>query len=108
MNSNNEYFKAYQDDINRSWTRKLASEFYIQNRLIYNSIQRELIMPNFKFFTEKKYWGLWSASDTTLSISYDLLRNYEWDAVVHTLKHEMAHMVVDEIFNVDEILKNLL
>jgi hypothetical protein len=48
---------------------------------------------------EKTKWGSWDENTKTLTLSYHLLRNYEWDAVVHTLKHEVAHMIVSELWS---------
>ena len=98
MNTNNEYFKAFQDDINKMWSKKLVQEFHLQNNLIYNKIQRELSPPNFAYDMDKKFWGTWTLATRTITLSYQLLRNHKWDAVVHTLKHEMAHMIVSELW----------
>jgi len=39
-----------------------------------------------------------------VTISRRLLNNYPWDAVVETLRHEMAHMIVDEVFCIPDAL----
>jgi len=93
-----EYFKKFQDDIGNVWAKKLALEFYIQNRLVYNHTNTELELPTFELSLKKGRWGQWSSSTRTMQLSYYLLNNFEWDAVVQTIKHEMAHMIVDEIW----------
>ncbi len=98
MDSSNEYFKRYQEDINSVWTRKLVGEFYLQNNKIERKLHKELNLPNFAFSLDHTKWGTWSASDRKLTLTYHLLKNFEWDAVVHTLKHEMAHQIVSEIW----------
>jgi len=99
MNVNNEYFKAYQEDVNTVWSKKLVDEFYLQENLVYRHLHKHLDAPNFSFTFEKGYWGKWCSSTKTIEINYFLLHNYEWDAVVQTLKHEIAHMIVSEIWN---------
>jgi len=92
-------YDEFKEDIHDSWGRKLASEFYTQRRIHIDKQfpAKDLSTPTFRI-DDTKRWGEWSPKDYTISISLRLLRDYPWDAVVQTLKHEMAHMIVDEIF----------
>ncbi|MES2615156.1 MAG: DUF2786 domain-containing protein [Bdellovibrionota bacterium] len=47
-------------------------------------------------------WGFWDKSKKILLISEELIKKYSWEIVIHVLKHEMAHQIVSDIFNVDE------
>ena len=89
----------FQEDINRVWTSKLINEFHKQNAIIDRKLNNTLNCPNFELIPLKQRWGEWEASTNTLRLSYHLLKNYEWVAVVETLKHEMAHMIVSELWS---------
>ncbi|TRZ80177.1 DUF2786 domain-containing protein [bacterium] len=94
-------YEQYKDDINDSWGRKLVNEFYIQRRMYIETTFPYITLetPTFRIDDTEKRWGMWYPQTRTISISLRLLRDYSWDAVVLTLKHEMAHMVVDEILS---------
>jgi len=92
-------YDQYKADIHDSWGKKLVNEFYTQRRLyIYKQFpDTNISIPTFSIDDAAKRWGMWYPKTRTISISLRLLRDYSWDAVVLTLKHEMAHMIVDEI-----------
>ena len=90
-----EEFEKYTSSI---WANALVSEFYKQNELVYKHLKSQLETPNFAITNTRSHWGSWELTTRTISISSELVRNYRWDAVIHTLKHEVAHMIVDEIF----------
>lgn len=98
--------ETFQNDINAVWTRKLIGEFYY----ICNTIERKLCKtlkdPNFAYNYDNTKWGSWDASSRTITLSYELLRNCEWDDVVYTLKHEVAHVIVTEIFMKEGVSDN--
>jgi len=98
MNKDNEYFKEFQEDVNAAWSKRLFQEFDVQNVLVHKHLHVYLQPPNFSFSFEKGYWGKWHPDTKIIDFNYFLLHNYEWNAVVHTMKHEMAHMIVTEIW----------
>jgi len=99
MKSDNEYNEFFKDDIEQVWAKKLVAEFDTQNRLhVWRHLHSDLLEPTFAFTASTKNLGKWEYSIRTLSLSYELLRNYEWDAVVKVLKHEMAHMIVTDLW----------
>lgn len=81
---------------------KLITEFGKINRDIKHHLGRELEVPRFVLTRGKTILGTWSKDSKKLCISEELVRNYEWGAVVHVLKHEVAHMIVSEIFNMND------
>ena len=42
--------------------------------------------------------GEWSSFSRTITISEETLLKGTWDDIIHILKHEMAHQIVDEIY----------
>jgi hypothetical protein len=46
----------------------------------------------------KNRLGEWNASARTISLSLETLSQGSFDDIVHVLKHEMAHQLVDEVF----------
>lgn len=91
-------FENFTESANSVWTKKLVSEFHTQNNRVFKHTTKEMDTPNFQITNSTAKWGTWDPQTKTISISRHLLHNYSWDAVVHTLKHEMAHMIVTEIF----------
>ena len=91
-------YEEYKEDIHETWGSKLVEEFNKQNRMYLSYNIKQLVCPTFRIDDTQKRWGRWIPLDRTISISLRLLRDYSWDAVVQTLKHEMAHMIVDEIY----------
>lgn len=98
MNADNQYFREFKGSVESAWARKIVNEFYTQERTVEAQLGKTLAVPNFAFSFSKEYLGLWSAKDKTITISHHLLRNYGWNDIVQVLKHEMAHMIVSEIW----------
>jgi len=94
----NEYFRKFQEDISKVWIKKLINSFNEHNRLVFSHLGKELEVPNFAFNFSKSFWGMWSHKDRVLSLSYYLFRNLPWELVEETIKHEMAHMIVSDIW----------
>jgi hypothetical protein len=78
---------------------QLLSEFHQANKKIVHHLDRELMVPNFALICGSHPWGAWNSDKRCLKISVDLLHHFEWEAVVHVLRHEMAHMIVREIWH---------
>ncbi len=95
-------FSDYESDINDVWIYKLFSSYRKIAREIEDHTNKRLKTPNFEInSTSKTKWGSWSPSDRIMMFSSTLLRHYEWEAVEHVMKHEMAHQIVSEIFDMD-------
>ena len=77
---------------------KMISEFNRINYNIYQNTGKMLELPKFSMIKGTSRWGYWDANERKISLSIELFKNFEWGAAVHVLKHEMAHMVVSEIF----------
>lgn len=60
-----------------------------------------LTVPVFHISESMTRMGEWNPSQRKISISEHLIKNYDWDAVVNILKHEMAHQIVTEVFKAD-------
>ncbi|MCM8535702.1 MAG: SprT-like domain-containing protein [Lentisphaeraceae bacterium] len=50
----------------------------------------------------KNTLGLWCTKTRTIEISLEHLEDSPWEDVVLTLKHELAHQIVDEIYSIKE------
>ena len=92
------YFDEMSHDPNevvRRWTHQLYAEF--DNICFqYGVVLRRPLM---RIDESLSRWGMWDGNTRLLSISRHLIESYRWDAVIDVLKHEMAHMVVGEIFD---------
>lgn len=97
-NKNSKYFEAFQDSITSVWSKKLCYEFIKIAADVQQVLGQTLKTPMFRLNHSTSELGSWNAAESTLTISFYALDNYEWDVVVHILKHEMAHMIVSEIW----------
>ncbi len=92
-------YQWYQSDIDEVWKYKLLSSFNKINREIYNKIAKRLEIPNFAINSKlNNRWGEWRKNSRTIVFSIKLLKNFEWLAVEHVMRHEIAHQIVDEVF----------
>ncbi len=58
--------------------------------------------PQFVIDTARRRWGFWDRRHRLLGISERLLGCYSWLDVEETVKHELAHQVVDEVYAASE------
>ena len=92
---------SYEEDINLIWTMKLSSSFSKIQRKISIDTGKWLKAPNFSISHSVMKWGSWHPKTRIMTFSENLLRHYEWGAVEHVMKHEVAHQIVSEIFDMD-------
>jgi hypothetical protein len=78
------------------WSKQLYHEF----EDICYQYRLKLLRPLIIIDNAKGRWGMWDSVTRVLSISRHLIENFSWDAVINVLKHEMAHMLVNEHFKV--------
>ena len=83
------------------WALKLESSFFKIRKQLYgdrgNIDGKKLKTPQFRI--GQKRWGEWNPDSRTISLCEDLFLRFEWGAVEHVLKHEMAHQIVSEIWD---------
>jgi len=96
--NNNEKIKI---DINKVWVSQLEGSFYrISKKVAEHS--KILNPPIFCINDEMNtYFATWTPNNRHMTFSSNLLKNFEWGAVEHVMKHEVAHQIVSEIFNAD-------
>lgn len=75
------------------WTQQLQREF---EGIVFHYRLR-LNKPIIHIEDMGGKWGLWLPHIRTIRLSWRLIRQYPWDVVLEILKHEMAHMMVDEL-----------
>lgn len=95
-------FDIYDDAAIEVWKSKLFTSYDRINDEIFNHCKTYLTRPIFDINPMVNWkWGSWNPSDRILTLSLKLFRNFEWGAVEHVLRHEVAHQIVSEIFNMD-------
>ena len=92
---------TFTESTNAIYMMKLESTFADIKKEVFLHTQKDLRTPIFKLIEDKNRWGYWSPSDRVLAINVNLFRHYESGAVDHVLKHEVAHQIVSEIFDMD-------
>lgn len=95
-------FAKYESDCDKVWIYRLRSSYYkIQNE-ISTYTGKYLKEPIFDISSNSKTkWGSWNPKSRVMTFSKKLLTNYEWGAVEHVMRHETAHQIVSEIFDMD-------
>lgn len=95
-------YKWYEEDISKAWVINLQETFNEIQDEVFKHTGKWLKVPNFCVNPNLNWaWGLWEKSNRTITLSTKLLRNYEWAAVKYVMKHEVAHLMVDELFVVE-------
>jgi len=95
-------YQWFENDINSAWASHLVTEFEKIQKEVFDNCHKSLRLPNFKInTTSHKIWGTWDKNTRTISLSIDLLRKFEWPAVVRVFRHEVAHQIVDELLNIE-------
>ena len=94
-------FEKFQLDSRKVWQKKLIEEYSKQRVMVNGELGALLEYPLFKVVPMDSMWGQWSPRERTITLNEDLFKHYPWDAVIHVLKHEMAHQVVTEILDMD-------
>lgn len=82
----------------RLWALQLIKDYediIFQYRL-------KLRRPLIEITDSESFWGRWDPLYRKIELSQKLIENHSWDIVLATLKHEMAHQIVSEIFSSDD------
>lgn len=96
------HYEWFEQDIETAWSHHLITEWYKIQSHVRKHSDKYLPLPNFKINAKLHHaWGMWHKDTRTITISLDLLKKFEWAAVVHVLKHETAHQIVDELLHVN-------
>ena len=82
----------------RIWTTQLYNEF---DNICYQCRLR-LKKPVIRIIDRTGLWGSWDPNTRTICISRKLIETHSWDAVLEVLKHELAHMIVNEEYNIPD------
>jgi len=88
-----EFFKVTRS-LYLKWINILRNEI----RSIFYNYKIKLKLPSIIIEESNKSWGKWCSYTKTVYLSQRLLMCCSWDTVVEILKHELAHMIVDEIY----------
>ena len=93
--------EEFLNEVNNIWIPKLYAIFGKARDDIWRAIHKNLKKPNFEIITSMRKWGTWSSKRNIIQINQKLLRHYPWEAVRHVVRHEIAHMIVSEIWKLD-------
>lgn len=80
------------------YTRQLYEEF---DGICY-AYRIKLSKPLIVLERMGKTLGLWDALSCEIKINFDFILSQPWEQVIGILKHEMAHQIVSQIFQVEE------
>ncbi len=76
------------------WARQLQREFA---HICYQH-SLDLTPPVIEIIESVTVFGRWQATGRSIGISRHLILNHGWDVAVNVLKHEMAHQMCHEVF----------
>lgn len=85
--------------LHRAWLKRLREEWQTVNR---EQLKSRLKLPVFLIDTAGKRLGFWDHRQRTLGISEQHIWQHPWLDVVDTLKHEMAHQYVSDVYGVHD------
>ena len=88
----------FELDTEQIWLYKLNKEMETIKGKIEYELHSCIKNPLISLPDMNSLWGQWCPEQRTIKISTRLLRHYEWGAVSHVIKHEFAHLIVDEVF----------
>lgn len=83
--------------VQRRWLRYITRTWHCANN---DYLGGQLRPPQFELGRSERWLGQWTANTRTLSIAIDHIATADtWLDVALTVRHEMAHQVVSEVFN---------
>ena len=85
--------QQFPEALERAWLKRLAWHF---DHVNYQYLGCALKRPLFILGDSKKKLGSWDGNRRTLMISRQHILSHDWETVVDTLRHEMAHQYVQE------------
>lgn len=88
-------WRALPAELHREWLEQLARDW---RRLNWYYLEESLREPIFELLGSREQLGRWTAASRTIGIGGWHIANHAWHEVVETLKHEMAHQMVSELF----------
>ena len=95
-------YENFQNQVIEAWTVTIIDEY--QKIKDSCKLLASLKPPNFAISAEfTRKLGTWDYQTRTITLAQYLFVSGTWDDIINTLKHEMAHQIVDELFKtVDE------
>ena len=95
-------FTEYDADINSIWLYKLRSSYWKIVEEIKGKNGKDIGEVSFAIEHGMKNGriGEWRSKTRVIAFEIDLLRNYEWAAVENVMRHEVAHVIVNDIFDI--------
>ena len=95
-------FENYESDCDKVWVYRLVTSYHAIERQVRIATGKELELPVFDINPNIIHkWASWQAEGRRMVFSSKLLRNFEWSAVEHVMRHEVAHQIVSEMFGMD-------
>jgi hypothetical protein len=82
------------------WEQQLAKEY---DQLVWLFKLKNLRRPPIVIADVDSFWGQWDAIERRIKISKRLIVTYSWDIVINVLKHEMAHQLVSDFYDIDDV-----
>lgn len=104
MNKHSKYDSLYdemEEAVANYWTSRIINIFNKCQDAVYAAMRVKLEMPNFQIADGMHDWGQWDASKRLIRLNKRLITEFEEGALAHVVKHEVAHQIVSEIFQMD-------
>lgn len=90
--------QQFYSDMHAVWIPQLQREYQTLN----HRYSLNLIPAIIAISAARKILGRWNSEKRTIEISAEVLERYDWETVTNVLKHEMAHQLCSESFQVSE------
>jgi len=78
---------------------RLTCEYAKIQKEVMTSTGKTLYMPTISIVPMNNKWGDWTPSKELIRLNEKLFQIYGWDAVIYVFRHEVAHQIVNKIFD---------
>ena len=85
------------------WEKSAVAQLYREYRLVCSQHKIALRPVVIQLFDSKTHWGQWDPVTRTISIARRLVVEYSWFYVQAILRHEMAHQMVSDVYQVSNV-----
>jgi hypothetical protein len=82
------------------WEQQLAKEY---DNLIWLHKVKNLHRPPILVIDVESFWGQWDSVERRIKMSKKLIAMHSWDVVINVLKHEIAHQMVSDLYQSNEV-----
>ena len=90
-------------ELKNIWICKLFSDFRNCNKKVNRHLKNDLEAPIIKIIGGMSKWGEWDPQNRIISLNDRLFKSFSWESIRYVFRHELAHAIVSEVFNMGDL-----